>query len=63
VLALPLSWKLLGDWLTRFDSRVGLNPAWFALSLGLLVVAIVGIGLGKFSAMNGISPAQSLKHE
>lgn len=63
VIAVPVSWNLLGEWLTRFDSHVGLSPLWFAVAVALLILSILAIGIGKFWTITQVSPAQSLKQD
>lgn len=63
VVAVPVCWQLLAEWLSRFDYRVGLDPLLFVFAIGSLTIAISLIGTIKYVAMRKINPAQSLKYE
>jgi putative ABC transport system permease protein len=63
LIAIPLCWSMLGSWLANFTYRIELSPLWFVLAVAVVLVSITIIALIKYTSMNSVSPAQSLKYE
>jgi putative ABC transport system permease protein len=63
LVAIPACWLILNRWLEQFTYKVDLNPAWFALALVVVIVAISSIAVAKFASISQVNPAKSLKYE
>jgi putative ABC transport system permease protein len=63
LITLPLCYKLLGGWLDQFAYRTNLDPAWFGISILILVGSVITIGVVKYAALRQINPANALKYE
>jgi putative ABC transport system permease protein len=63
LIAWPVAWWVMQDWLNGFNDRIALNPAWFvaagALALGIATATIVGHAL-RVSRTN---PIHALRYE
>lgn len=63
LLAIPLSWYLLGEWLTNFAYHISLSIVQFAIALGMaLILAGLTISLKTIKAALS-NPVESLKEE
>jgi putative ABC transport system permease protein len=63
LLAWPIAWWLMRDWLNGFDERIALGPAPFALA-GLLAMAIaIGTVAGHAYKVARANPIQALRYE
>ena len=63
VIAVPLSWYIMRDWLTNFSYRIALSPWIFAATCAFaLLVAILSVGLQIIRAVRA-NPAESIKTE
>lgn len=63
LLACPIAWWLLSDWLKSFAYRVEINPALFVLAIVLaMVVALVTVSFHAIRAAL-LNPVQSLRSE
>ena len=63
VIAVPLSWYIMNDWLTNFSYRLTLRPWMFALACGFaLLVALLSVGFQIIKAVR-TNPVESIKTE
>jgi putative ABC transport system permease protein len=63
VIAVPLSWYIMHDWLTNFSYRITLSPWIFAATCAFaLLVAILSVGLQIIKAVR-TNPVESIKTE
>ncbi len=63
LIAIPLSWWLMDQWLNNFTYQVGIRPAVFLLS-GFLLILISWATLGYLTLKTSrINPAETLKNE
>ena len=63
VIAVPLSWYIMRDWLTNFSYRITLSPWIFIATCAFaLLVAILSVGLQIIKAVR-TNPAESIKTE
>ena len=63
VLAVPVVWLAMGDWLESFEFRINMDPFIFVLAfLGALVIALLTVSIQALNAALK-NPADSLRHE
>mgnify|MGYP002625889330 CR=1 FL=1 len=63
VIAVPLSWYIMRDWLTNFNYRIDLSPWIFAATCAFaLLVAVLSVGLQIIKAVC-TNPVESIKTE
>ena len=63
VIAVPLSWYIMRDWLTNFSYRITLSPWIFAATCAFaLLVAILSVGIQIIKAVR-TNPVESIKTE
>ena len=63
VIAVPLSWYIMRDWLTNFSYRIALSPWIFIVTCAFaLLVAILSVGLQIIKAVR-TNPIESIKTE
>jgi len=63
VIALPLSYLLIKNWLDSFAYRINLNP-WYFLSAGIITLLIAWITVGSQALKaTRVSPSQCLRDE
>lgn len=63
LLASPIAWWLLEDWLSEFAYSVELNPAIFLLSgLAVIVVTFISIGIQSLK-ISTLNPSEALRME
>ena len=63
VIAIPLSWYIMRDWLTNFSYRISLSPWIFATTCAFaLLVAVLSVGFQIVKAVR-VNPAESIKTE
>ena len=63
VIAVPLSWYIMRDWLTNFSYRISLSPWIFATTCAFaLLVAVLSVGLQIIKAVR-TNPVESIKTE
>lgn len=63
ILAVPVAWWLMDDWLDNFSYQVGIDPVIFVLS-GLSLIVIAWITLSYFMVKaSQLNPAETLKNE
>ncbi|WP_066800595.1 ABC transporter permease [Sphingomonas soli] len=63
VIAWPIAWWVMRDWLNQFDARMALTPVPFLLAgLAALVIAIVTIGAHAFRVAR-TNPVYALRYE
>ncbi len=63
LLASPMAWYVMNQWLNGFAYKIEIGPAIFLAGIGLtLVIAIITVGYRSFKAAV-INPAQSLRSE
>jgi len=63
LIAWPLAWLAMSNWLASFDQRVTLSPLYFLSATALtLLIALVTVG-GQAFAVARAEPAQALRHE
>lgn len=63
VLATPVSWWAMNDWLKNFSYQINIHPLTFAAS-GLMLIVVAWLTLGYFSVKAArLNPAETLKSE
>ena len=63
VIAIPLSWYIMNDWLTNFSYRISLSPWIFATTCAFaLLVAVLSVGFQIVKAVR-VNPVESIKTE
>ena len=63
VIAIPLSWYIMNDWLTNFSYRISLSPWIFATTCAFaLLVAVLSVGIQIIKAVR-TNPVESIKTE
>jgi putative ABC transport system permease protein len=63
LIAWPVAWWVMRDWLNRFDTRIDLGPAPFLLA-GLLALAIaMGTIAGHAIRVSRANPILALRYE
>ena len=63
VVAIPLSWYIMNDWLTNFSYRITLSPWIFATTCAFaLLVAVLSVGFQIIKAVR-TNPVESIKTE
>jgi putative ABC transport system permease protein len=63
LIAWPLAWYLMDTWLQNFPYRIQLNPAWFIIAGGgVVLIAFVSVGVQTMKAAL-VNPAKTLKYE
>jgi len=63
IIAIPLSWYIMHDWLTNFSYRIELKPWIFIITcIFALLVAVLSVGLQIIKAAR-TNPAESIKTE
>ncbi len=63
VIAIPLSWYIMNDWLTNFSYRISLSPWIFAATCTFaLLVAVLSVGFQIIKAVR-TNPVESVKTE
>ncbi|MEM9391399.1 MAG: FtsX-like permease family protein, partial [Bacteroidota bacterium] len=63
VIAWPLSWYVMNQWLSTFAYRINISPLIFLISgFGVLIIAFLSVGFQTLKAAL-INPALTLKHE
>jgi putative ABC transport system permease protein len=63
LIAWPLAWLAMSNWLASFDQRIGLSPLYFISATALtLLIALATVG-GQAFAVARAEPAQALRHE
>ena len=63
VIAIPLSWYIMNDWLTNFSYRISLSPWIFATTCAFaLLVAILSVSIQIIKAVRA-NPVESIKTE
>jgi len=63
VIAWPIAWYLMNDWLQQFAYRIEMEPWIFALAgSGALLLAILAVGSLALKASNQ-NPIKSLRYE
>lgn len=63
VIAIPIVWNVMSDWLNNFSYRTDINLWWFVIAFVGVMIAISGIGFSKYFSLRQINPAQALKNE
>jgi putative ABC transport system permease protein len=63
LIAWPVAWWLMRDWLNTFDARISLTPTPFLLA-GLLALAIaIGTIAGHAMKVARLNPVHALRYE
>ncbi len=63
LIAWPLAWYAMENWLQGFPYRIGLNPLWFILAgFGVVAIAFLSVGFQTLKAAL-LNPAKTLKYE
>jgi len=61
--AWPLAWWVMHGWLSGFDQRIALTPAYFLAATALTLLVAVGTVAGQAYAVARAEPAKALRHE
>jgi putative ABC transport system permease protein len=63
LIAWPLAWYIMNNWLQTFPYRISINPILFVLAgLGVVIIAFASVGLQTFKSAR-VNPAVTLKNE
>lgn len=63
LIAWPLAWLAMDNWLQGFPYRIQLNPVWFIIAgTGVVLIAFFSVGFQTLKAAL-INPAKTLKYE
>jgi len=63
IIALPITYYLMDEWMSEFAIRVGLNPAWFVAGILLsVVIALLTVFAQALKAVNR-NPVDAIKYE
>jgi putative ABC transport system permease protein len=63
LIAWPLAWYAMDNWLQGFPYRIQLNPVWFIIAgAGVVLIAFVSVGVQTLRAAL-VNPATTLKYE
>ncbi|MEQ9415222.1 MAG: FtsX-like permease family protein, partial [Cyclobacteriaceae bacterium] len=62
VISIPITWKVMNEWLSNFSYKVTVSPAWFAITFLVVMISISAIGLIKYYSLREINPADALKN-
>ena len=63
LIAWPLAWWIMNNWLESFPYRININPLLFvAAGIGVVIIAFISVGVQTFKAAS-VNPAQTLKYE
>jgi len=63
VIAWPLAWLAMQNWLSGFDQRISLNPLYFLAATALTLLIAVGTVAGQAYAVARSEPAKALRDE
>jgi len=63
VIAWPLAWVAMRGWLSTFDQKISLGPAYFLGATALTLLIAVGTVAGQALAVARSEPAKALRHE
>jgi putative ABC transport system permease protein len=63
LIAWPIAWWLMRDWLNSFDDRIGLGPLPFLLAGGLALVIAVATIAGHAVRVASANPIRALRYE
>ncbi len=63
IIAIPITYFLMQEWMNDFAYRVGLHPVWFIL--GLLTAIVVALATIYSQAIKTVNknPVDAIKHE
>ncbi|HMJ67875.1 MAG TPA: ABC transporter permease [Cyclobacteriaceae bacterium] len=63
LIAWPIAWYAMDNWLQGFPYRIHLNPAWFIIAgSGVVLIAFASVGFQTLKAAL-VNPAKTLKYE
>jgi len=63
VIAWPLSWYIMDQWLSSFPYHVSISPILFLLAgVGVVLIAFLSVSVQTIRAAR-VNPAQTLKYE
>jgi putative ABC transport system permease protein len=63
LIAWPLAWWVMHGWLSGFDQRIALTPAYFLAATALTLLVAIGTVAGQAYAVARAEPAKALRHE
>ena len=63
LIAWPLTWVAMQRWLSTFDDRIGLSPAYFLLASAIAVLIAVATVIGQSWRVARAEPARALRYE
>jgi putative ABC transport system permease protein len=63
LIAWPVAWWVMRDWLNGFDTRVGLGPVPFVLAGGLALAIALGTIAGHAMKVARLNPIHALRYE
>jgi putative ABC transport system permease protein len=63
LVAWPLAWVAMQNWLSGFDQRVGLGPQYFLAATALTLLIALGTVAGQAMGVARAEPAKALRHE
>jgi putative ABC transport system permease protein len=63
LIAWPIAWWVMRDWLNTFDARVALTPTPFLLASALALAIAIGTIAGHALRVARANPIQALRYE
>jgi putative ABC transport system permease protein len=63
LIAWPLAWLVMQNWLSGFDQRIGLGPQYFLAATALTLLIALGTVAGQALGVARAEPAKALRHE
>jgi len=63
LIAWPLAWIAMRGWLSTFDQKISLSPAYFLSATVLTLLIAIGTVAGQAFAVARSEPAKALRHE
>lgn len=63
LIAWPIAWVAMQRWLSTFDDRIGLSPAYFLLASAIAVLIAVATVIGQSWRVARAEPARALRYE
>jgi putative ABC transport system permease protein len=63
LIAWPIAWWAMRDWLNKFDARIDLSPAPFLLAAALALVIAIGTIASHAFRVARANPIHALRYE
>jgi putative ABC transport system permease protein len=63
LIAWPVAWWVMQDWLSGFNERIALNPAWFVAAGALALLIATATIVGHAVRVSRTNPIHALRYE